>query len=160
MKLTDKQFNILYLGSNFKEWFSDVEVSPDTKKLSTIKLPRSMNDKEILRELKPSEITLDEFIGQLGFLDKSERCLGYIKDKNGILRAVRVFWYDDGWRVLAYSVEDPSEWGSDDRVFSCDSFDTQTLGSSDTLSLEPLDTSARLEKLESEMARVLKVLNV
>lgn len=140
-----KKLNISYLGNNFKDWFGNPEVEPNTKQLQTKTLERGMLDKEILAELKPMEITLDEFLGQLQYLDKSEWYIGYIRDRENVLRAVFVNWYGVGWDVDAYSVEDPREWDAGYRVFSRDSFATltppvvQSLGSSSTLSSVPLN---------------------
>ncbi len=42
----------------------------------------------------------------------------YVRDVNGVLRAVGVGWSDGGWDVIARSVVGPREWGAGDRVFS------------------------------------------
>jgi hypothetical protein len=42
----------------------------------------------------------------------------YIRDQNGVLRAVGVDWDDGGWYVGAYSVEDPGGWRVGRQVFS------------------------------------------
>lgn len=45
----------------------------------------------------------------------------YIRNTDGVLRAVYVLWGGDGWDVHAYSVEDPFGWGAGSQVFSRDS---------------------------------------
>ena len=57
----------------------------------------------------------------------------YIKDQNGVLRPVGVYWCDDGWLVSAYSVGRPSRWDAGGRVFS---------RNSDLKSSEPLAPAA------------------
>ncbi len=42
----------------------------------------------------------------------------YVYDFGGVLRAVYVRWYDGGWYVRAYSVDDSGGWDAGDRVFS------------------------------------------
>ena len=42
----------------------------------------------------------------------------YIRDLQGVLRAVFVYWYDGGWSVGADSVGDPDGWCAGYRVFS------------------------------------------
>jgi hypothetical protein len=127
-----KKYNISYFGDNFKEWFGKMEVKPSKVKLKTITLERDMLDKEILSELKPKEITLGDLFSNLKTADKMEWYIAYIRDKDGVLRAVVVFWDVDGWFVRAYSVGYPGGWFAGYRVFSCD-FDTLTPCPSDPL---------------------------
>lgn len=42
----------------------------------------------------------------------------YIRDIEGVLRAVRVYWFDCGWDVYASSVGRPYVWHAGSRVFS------------------------------------------
>ena len=42
----------------------------------------------------------------------------YIRDQNGVLRAVGVRWGDGGWGVDAGSVEDSGGWDAGHQVFS------------------------------------------
>ncbi|GEM_PF-1853637 len=37
---------------------------------------------------------------------------------SGVLRAVNVNWYDDGWNVNANPVENPNRWNDGNQVFS------------------------------------------
>ena len=124
----------LYIGDNFKKWFSNMEVEKADTKLYSKKLERDMNDKEILAEFKPTKITLGEINNHLDSMDKSFFGLFYIKDNAGVLRSVSVCWVGDGWYVLAHSVEDPLEWNADSQVFSRNSFET--------LASEPLTISS------------------
>lgn len=139
MKITTKLKDISYTNSNFDEWFGDMEfpeVSDMTPLTSKI-LPRSMNDSEILAELKPQEVTLSDMYFTLQSLDKSVWALFYIKDKDGVLRAVYVYWYGDGWYLYANSVLHPCEWHAGYQVFSRNFFDTEK---NDSLTPIPLDS--------------------
>ena len=99
------------------------------------KLERSMNDKEILSELRPTEISLGEIFHLLTTnANKKEWMIFYCKDISGVLRAVHVFWDDDGWFVYAFSVEYPYDWYGGHRVFSRNSFDSYN---PDTQNLSP-----------------------
>ena len=42
----------------------------------------------------------------------------YIRDSAGVLWAVHVNWYDDGWGVNASSVSGPRAWYAGDQVFA------------------------------------------
>ena len=108
MKTEDafKKLKISYVGNNFKEWFYPLKFDPKNKvkKLISQKLPRAMNDKEILAELKPTEVSMEEIVATLKTLDHSVWALFYCRDNNSLLRAVRVSWSDDGWCVFAGGV--------------------------------------------------------
>ena len=132
MKLS-KMKNISYIGTNFKEWFGDPEIKPKKVKLYTKELPRNMTDKEILDELKPTGIALNELMGQLNVIDKSKWYLAYIRDKKNVLRAVLVRWGGGGWNVHANSVKGPGRWSAVSRVFSRQF--SEPLSPSDTLTL-------------------------
>lgn len=126
MKFKIGNYNISYIGDNFKKWFGEPKIKPNTKELFSIKLPHEMLDAEILTELKPTEITLNELVGQFEMMDKYEWYLAYIRNADGVLWAVPVHWYGDGWVVFAFRVGGGCRWfgvgGS--RVFSRKSFDT------------------------------------
>ena len=42
----------------------------------------------------------------------------YVRDANGVLRAVSVYWYDGGWDEYAVGVAHPNTWFDGRRVFS------------------------------------------
>jgi len=131
MTTTEKFKEIFsYQSSSFKEWFGGMDFEESTKELHSTFLEKDMTDKEILEELKPTEVSLGDMLYCLKSLDKTERNIFYIRDKSGVLRAVRVDWYNGGWDVNAFSVENPDDW-DDIRVFSRNSFIL-----SDTLTLE------------------------
>lgn len=140
MKLTTKLKDISYTSSNFKTWFGKMEFPEvsDMIPLISKKLPRYMNDNEIFSELKPQEVTLSEVYFTLQSLDKSIWSLFYMKDTEGVLRTVDVYWGGKGWVVLAFSVLDPHEWLAGGQVFSRNFSETEkvSLSSSDTLTLE------------------------
>ena len=143
MKIKEGKNNISYVGPPFKEWFGDMEFNEivQMEPLISEKLPRSMNDSEILAELKPQEVTLSEAYYTVQAMDKDVWALFYIKDKDNVLRVVRVYWGGGGWGWGAGSVLDPREWFVGSRVFSRNFSDTmtsdiQTLNSSDSLTLK------------------------
>ena len=124
MKFQIGKNNIVYLGDNFKTWFGGVEFEEEkTKPLHSMKLPRAMNDKEILSELKPTEVTLEEVYETLKNMDKKIWAIFYVRDKNDVLRTVSVYWYGGGWCVGAGSTDDTNEWSGGRQVFSRNSFD-------------------------------------
>jgi len=122
---------ISYLGGNFKEWFLGKTEDPFAG--STVygrKLEKNSVDGPILAELGGNEVaetTLTELYaamatqpnGESGnLLNNGWANIFYIKDINGMLRAVSVDWHGDGWDVIASSVEDPVRWDAVGRVFS------------------------------------------
>lgn len=130
--------NFSYTNSIFTELFGDMNfVEVANIHLETRKLPRSMNNKEILAELKPEEVTLGDLVFFLKTASKSEWYLCYIKDSTGVLWAVLVDWDGGGWNVVARSVEHPDDWRGGRQVFSRRFFDSTplTLNPSDTLTL-------------------------
>ncbi len=131
-----KEFS--YIGSNFKEWFGDVDFPTisDIKPLLSKKLPRTMIDKEIFAELKPTEVTLSEMYKTLETLSHDDLAIFYIRDKENILRTVDVGWYDGGWGVGADAFPDPRRWRGGGQVFSRNFFDTLN---PDPLTLSPSD---------------------
>jgi len=149
-----KEFS--WIGSNFKEWFGDMDFKKKkTEPLISQKLPRNMNDSEILAELKPTEVTLDEVYSTLQTMDKSWWAIFYVKDVSGVLRTVNANWCGGGWGVGADGVANPGRWGDSSQVFSRNPFGTQSLilSSSDTLSLE-----SRVKSLEEQMESLRKFL--
>lgn len=125
---------ISYLGDNFRTWFlsgdgkTEDPISEQT--LCYAKLRKASVDGPIIEELGGEakvETTLSEMFslmekqknGEDGvLLNNGYANIFYIKDQNGVLRAVRVRWFGDGWLVRAFSVEIPLEWSADHRVFS------------------------------------------
>lgn len=125
---------ISYLGDNFTEWFlsgSGKTEDPITEQtLRYHKLRQSSVDGPIIAELggaEKSETTLSEMFALMEKQGKGEdgvllnngyANIFYIKDQNGVLRAVYVYWDDDGWDVRAYSAENPYRWYDGSQVFS------------------------------------------
>ena len=125
---------ISYLGDNFTEWFlsgSGKTEDPITEQtLRYHKLRESSVDGPIIAELggaEKSETSLSEMFALMEKQGKGENGvllnngyanIFYIKDQNGVLRAVYVGWGGDGWDVYAVSVEDPGRWDDGNRVFS------------------------------------------
>ena len=161
MKTEDafKKLKISYVGNNFKEWFYPLKFDPKNKvkKLISQKLPRAMNDKEILAELKPTEVSMEEIVATLKTLDHSVLALFYCRDKNSLLRAVRVSWSDDGWCVFAGGVARPGAWFGGRQVFSRNSCGAKILGTSDTLPLGNFVTRKEFEEFKEKVERILKL---
>ena len=122
MKTEDafKKLKISYVGNNFKEGFYPLKFDPKNKvkKLISQKLPRAMNDIEILAELKPTEVSIEEIVATLKTLDHSVWALFYCKDKNSVLHAVDAYWNGVGWDVDAGAVTSPDTWRAGYLVFS------------------------------------------
>ena len=100
---------------------------------------------------------MEEIVATLKTLDHSVRALFYCRDKNSLLRTVSVRWYDDGWDVGAGDVSDPNAWGDGRRVFSRNSCDTTTLGTSDTLPLRNFVPREEFEAFKEKVENILKL---
>ena len=127
----DAAVKISYLSDNFRAWFlNKTEEQKDETVLRYAKLRKSSVDAPIITELGgevEAEISLCEVFslmerqkhGEDGpLLTNGWWNIFYIKDINGVLRAVRVFWSAGGWYVRAYSIEYPDTWLDGSRVFS------------------------------------------
>ena len=128
---SDAPVKISYLGDNFKKWFlGKVEEPFIESALRYGKLRKPSVDASIIAELggeEKAETTLTELWqalekqpnGEKGdLLTNGYANIFYIRDVNGVLRAVRARWYGDGWIVFAFSVEGPFWWFAGHRVFS------------------------------------------
>lgn len=130
----DALVKISYLGDNFKAWFlsgdGKTEDSISEQTLRHAKLCEASVDGPIIAELggrELAETTLSEMFALMEKQGKGEDgCLlsngyaniFYIKDQNGVLRAVDVLWLGSGWFVNARSVEFLLGWLVGFRVFS------------------------------------------
>jgi hypothetical protein len=122
------------LGDNFTEWFllgvGKTEDPITEQALRYLKLRKFSLDGPIIEELggeAKAETTLSEMfslmekqkLGEDGvLLNNGYANIFYIKDQNGVLRAVSVYWHDDGWYVDATSFEDPDGWSDGIQVVS------------------------------------------
>ena len=135
------EVKISYLGDNFKAWFlagvGKIE-DPISKQIlrygklrkSATDMPRKPGEAAIIPELGGEtkvETTLSEMFslirkqpdGKEGvLLNNGWANILDIRDQNGVLRAVSVYWRDDGWDVDADSVEHSFEWLAGRQVFS------------------------------------------
>src|SRR3990167_3775950 len=124
MKIEIGKFNIGYIGSNFQEHFGSQNIKPKKCKLESRVLEKNMDDKAILAELKPQEVTLNEFIYTLerdkNLLKNGYNNIFYIRDGKNTLWAVIAGWDSDDrvWFVDAVSVTSPREWCAGYRVLS------------------------------------------
>lgn len=128
---------ISYLGDDFKKWFllgdGKIEDQISEEALRYGKLLKSSIDAPIIAELggeQKAETTLAEKFalmekqanGENGsLLTNGYANIFYIRDINGVLRAVSCYWHDVGWSVYAYSVLYPRGWPAGYQVFSCNS---------------------------------------
>lgn len=117
-------------GSNFTAWFSGkVEEDVPTGDLVPFVLTQSAYDNEIIADLggeEKAETTLAEIWrlmqrqanGEDGvLLTNGYANIFYVRDVNGVLRAVGVTWGDDGWLARAHALDDDG-WDGGDQVFS------------------------------------------
>jgi hypothetical protein len=117
-------------GDNFTSWFTGkVEENAPEGTLVPFALERNAYDREIIADLggeEKAEVTLTEVWrlmerqanGQEGaLLTNGWANIFYVRDVNGVLRAVVVYWHDVGWRASADALGD-SRWYDDDLVFS------------------------------------------
>lgn len=131
-----------YLGDNFREWFlkgdGKIEDPIPASKLRYGKLlkgvtdlPQEPGEVTIIPELggeAQAETTLSEMRDRMGkqswsgeggvLLTNGSANIFYIRDQNGVLRAVGVVWDDGGWGVDAGSVDSPNRWDDGCQVFS------------------------------------------
>ena len=125
----NKDVKISYLGPNFEKWFSGMEVASRAGYVLQSKhLTKSLNDKQIMDELGDScetdlvdiyhLLSLQSNGGDGVLLTNGYANIFYIKDVNGVRRAVSAYWLDGGWGVGARSVEVMSSWLEGRRVFS------------------------------------------
>lgn len=124
---------IFYLGGNFKAWFLGKEEPFGGSTIRYAKLSRSSADGPIISELggeEMAETTLAEIYsfmvqqpnGEGGtLLTNGYANIFYVRDVNGVLRAVDAYWGDGGWYVNACPVTDPRGWRDEDQIFSRDS---------------------------------------
>lgn len=130
----DAKVKINYLGDNFTKWFlagsGKIERPMGKQTLCYGDLKKASVDVPIITELggaKKAETSLTELFSLMekqgngeggALLTNGWTNIFYIKDMQGVLRAVYVDWNADGWGVLADVVSDPREWNDGYRVFS------------------------------------------
>lgn len=129
---------ISWIGDNFRTWFlgkteelprlSDGQVPEQTLRYQ--KLRQDSPDASIIAELggeEKAETTLSELYALMErqknredgpLLTDGKWNVFYIKDVNGVLRAVLVYWCDGGWYVRADSIGSPYGWSAGFQVFS------------------------------------------
>ena len=129
------EVKIIYLGSNFQEWFlCKVEEPASESELRYYSLQDkpSVDDVPIIVTLggeKKAETTLAQLFslmekqghGETGPLLTSgyvSMNIFYILDVHKTLRSVFVEWYGGGWNINAYSAKRPGRWYAGSRVFS------------------------------------------
>lgn len=111
--------DIYWVSSNFKEHFYGLDFEESVTELETKKLPRNMNDSEIIKELNPETVLLGDVLNFLKTASHSGWYIFYVNDTEGVLWAVDAYWGSgDGWDVEAVSVAFPVGWDADDLVVS------------------------------------------
>ncbi len=124
-----KMVKLAYLGDNFREHLlAKVEESQAGVELCYSRLKNDSLDALILAELgNQAETTLASIWellkkqpnGESGvLLTNSLANIFYVRDANGVLWAVDVYWKGGGWRVFAGSFKYPREWDEGCQAFS------------------------------------------
>ena len=127
----DASVKISGFWGSFREWFLDKVEDPIAEQtLRYAKLRKASVDGPIVDELggkEKAETTLAEIYdlmakqgkGQKGvLLTNGYANIFYVKDVNGVLRAVSVHWYDGGWLLYASALERPFGWLAGSQAFS------------------------------------------
>lgn len=125
------QSGIKYHGDNFKQWFGGKVEEPQTETtLCSHRLKKWSRDPAIIAELggeEKAETTLftigsllsQQAKGESGsLLTNGYANIFYVRDVEGVLRAILVRWYGGGWYLGAHAVESPGGWNDGSRVFS------------------------------------------
>lgn len=119
---------IVFVNYQLKMWFLGKTEEPiEEMELRCAKPIRPSPDGPILSEIADRAkvmlfhvyaLMLRQPNGEEGILSTNGWAnVFYIPDNNGVPRAVGVSWGNNGWLVLAYSVEEPGVWHGDCRVF-------------------------------------------
>ncbi|PIR24236.1 hypothetical protein COV42_01750 [Candidatus Campbellbacteria bacterium CG11_big_fil_rev_8_21_14_0_20_44_21] len=124
VRTTPDEPTIVYTSSQFKDWFHEVPEGARAEELTLRKLERKSHNSAIITALGGEEmaaVTWADFKSALA--EKEDEgdhmfLLGYMEDKNGVLRAVDAFWDGVGWYVRAFSLGDPDRWLAGLRVLS------------------------------------------
>ena len=125
------KIKISYLGDNFQEWFlSKTEKSIEATKLRYSRLTECSVDEPIITELggeEKAETTLTEVFSLMekqpngkdgDLLNNGYANIFYVRDADGVFRAVSVRWGVGGWGVDASTLEGPDGWVVGRQIFS------------------------------------------
>ncbi len=122
---------LLRTCSSFKDWF-DEQVLPARGEyfVKSVILQKPLLDREILSGLEYRHETdlaavfhllNAQFDGRKGTLQVGGKPNNfYIKDVDGVLRVVSVYWGLGGWGINAFSVDEPDMWDHRIKVISLD----------------------------------------
>ncbi|MDP3881014.1 MAG: hypothetical protein Q8Q32_02440 [bacterium] len=126
---------IAFLSDHFRAAFSGKEEQVTGEKPQAFSMPRTMTDSAIIADLggvRATEISLSQVWEMLLRQPKGEEGLlltngvaniFYVRDAQGMMRAVRATWYDVGWHVGAAGL-DFYHWRDGHHVFSSRLSDT------------------------------------
>ena len=114
------ELKISYLGDNFQTWLlGKVEKYVGGCEVKISKLLKRSRDDGILDELGDNaENALAHVYEFLKSANHKLWYIFYVKDADGVLRAVFALWRDDGWYISAGSVESPDDWDAGSQVVS------------------------------------------
>lgn len=118
-----KEAGVVLTGTNFETQFYGLEVSAVAEnELAVRKLTKNSLDAPIMAELgDKAETSVLQFRAFLAANhDSKEWFIFYLRGKDRRLGAVRAYWRigSGGWRVRAYSVDNPNEWSAGGQVVS------------------------------------------
>lgn len=127
----EAKVKISFIGDNFQRWFTGKCEAPcGERSLRYGRLKQRSVDAPIIAELG-GEAAVETSLadvwalmagqpnGEAGkLLNNGWANVFYVKDLDGVVRAVGVFWRGGGWDVGAYEVGSPGPWHGGSRVFS------------------------------------------
>ena len=152
--------NTSYQSDNFKKWFTIDKANPKKIEVTFEVTKKSMTSQEMLDEMKPSILTLNEFayILKKELKNKTDWYICFVKDKEGITRAVYAGWHEgDGWDVFACGLEYDDQWYAGSQVISRIGKKEESNTSSDTQTLKHFDTTDIKEKLDDFIEALQKL---
>lgn len=142
--------NISWVGSTFRKTFDGARFKKKSfGGLHVQRLPRDMDDTQILKELHPEPVELGDVLAFLEQADRSLWFLFYVADAKGTVWVLNAGWDAGGWNLEARSVTYPHGWGGGRVVVSRRFFDTQTKTPcpSDALTLGLEERVAKIEEI-------------
>lgn len=101
--------SIVQIGRNFSQWFLSMDLKPSVEPLYSKDIDMYMTSEQILKDLKPSEMSLGDIVRVLDdpqrLINNSRLNAFFIRDASGELRIVDVYWLMTGWCVCSRTIE-------------------------------------------------------